>query len=131
MTILTKDCPNDILPEVLGILGNLNIPNFDFQKLIQEHKLVVFIRSLVKNPETLEDDIALNLMILFGSFLEDENTIKVITEKSFFKMVLDVLMAKQDDDEIVLQTVFFIYKILVHANGRKALLKNEGIRNWI
>ena len=57
---------SDLMVEVLGILGNMNVTEVDYGKLVQEHRLLPFISSLLQ-PGVVEDDILLEAVIFVGT----------------------------------------------------------------
>lgn len=50
----------NVLVEVLGILGNLNIPDFGFERLVEKYELIHFLAEALQ-PEVVEDDILLEV----------------------------------------------------------------------
>ena len=51
--------------EDMGILGNLNIPDLDYELLLKEYNLVDWIRSKL-GPGAAEDDVVLEVIIIVG-----------------------------------------------------------------
>ena len=57
-----EEAGSDLMVEVLGTLGNLNVPEFDFTELCQEHDLFNYMAVLLQ-PGVVEDDIMLEAVI--------------------------------------------------------------------
>lgn len=69
--IVTQTDSQDLLVEVLGMLGNLTIDGLSYSRLLIEYDLVpVLVRILM--PGFAEDDVALEVVIFIGS-LELQN----------------------------------------------------------
>jgi hypothetical protein len=54
------DTTSELLVEVLGTIGNLNIPEFDFYYLVREHRLMEFLAAHLA-PGEVDDDIMLEV----------------------------------------------------------------------
>ena len=52
--------PTFTLTQVLGTIGNLNIPEFDFYYLVREHRLMEFLAAHLA-PGEVDDDIMLEV----------------------------------------------------------------------
>lgn len=50
----------NVLVEVLGILGNLNLPDFGFERWVEKYELIHFLAEALQ-PEVVEDDILLEV----------------------------------------------------------------------
>lgn len=60
---LLTDIDDDMLVEILGVFGNLIIPDLDYQQLLEEYSLLDFINEKLL-PSAADDDIVLQLLIL-------------------------------------------------------------------
>jgi hypothetical protein len=58
----------DLFVEVLGMLANLCVPEFDFQALASRHDLLNFLAQFAK-PGVVDDDILLEVIMFLGVLL--------------------------------------------------------------
>lgn len=87
---------------MVGILGCLDIDGFDFRQLVEEYKLLNFIKKQLR-PGATEDDMVLEVVILVGTVLTDPDCAPLVASSGIVQLMIDLLKAKQEDDEIVLQ----------------------------
>ena len=64
--LLKADVTSNVLVEVLGTLGNLSIPEVDFEALVTEHGLIEFLAAAIR-PDVVEDDILLEVVVFLGT----------------------------------------------------------------
>eukprot|EP01137_Pigoraptor_chileana_P023972 Opistho-2@91161 len=62
VTLMKKTREDELLVEVLGILGNMNIAQFDFRKLLTDYDLVPFINERLL-PGAADDDVVLEVCL--------------------------------------------------------------------
>lgn len=118
----TVSNPSDeMLVELLGVFGNLNIPDFDFHHLVVEYEMLDFIIEGLL-PAAVDDDVVLQLIIVVGTILADENCAGLIARSGIVQNLMELLAARQEDDEMVLQIVFVFYKLLYYAASRKLIM---------
>jgi hypothetical protein len=134
MNIMVKSTNDpEILVEILGILGNLLIPDFDFVKLAQTFSLFEFlahiINSCIRDGKTTEsegidenDDILLRAIIVVGTMSLDEAVPPLVAKSKLLQLLVDTLMIKEEDDEIILQVCYCIYQYLHHESTCKLLI---------
>jgi hypothetical protein len=129
MTLLLKSQETpDLLVEILAIVANLTIPEFDFKQLAASYGLIDFLTNWIYQTLNLRDsngksngivendDIVLQCVILLGTMSLDENIPMVIAESQLLPLMVETLMIKEDDDEIVLQVCYCIYLYLCHEH---------------
>ena len=116
----------EFLVEVLGTLGNLNIEEFQFAKLVKRHALLEFLCACLEK-EAAEDDIVLEVIILIGTLATDPKVAPLVSESDVIKGLCDTIIAKQNDDEIILQTFYTFYKLMLHESTRRVLLENTDV----
>lgn len=61
-----EDVTADLFVEVLGMLANLTVPEFDFQALVERHDLLNFIAQYAA-PGAVDDDILLEVVMFVGA----------------------------------------------------------------
>ena len=115
-----------ILVELLGILGNLSIPHFDYAKLSITYNLHSFIASRLANASssslTEDDDLTLELIVLAGTMSVDDGFARLIANTDIIGSLIGLMMGKEEDDEIILQICYCIYNLLLHAGSREVLI---------
>lgn len=116
MHLLFKSLSNpDMLVEILGLLGNLSIPEFDFAKLSEAYKLHDFIsnslsrvaascRQQTSRPATAkgglemssgladDDDITLEIINLLSTMVADDGMAIIVAKTSIMQSLLEVMM---------------------------------------
>ncbi|KAJ3293590.1 Kinesin-associated protein 3 [Borealophlyctis nickersoniae] len=140
--------PPAILVELLGLLGNLTIPDFDFAKLAEAYNLIDFISrrlaaavagaggSSGNSPEkeggiTEEDDITLEVVILLGTMGNDGDVAPMIARTNVLGLLIDLMIAKEEDDEIILQVIYCIYQFLLQGSTRTILLTRTQVVSYL
>ncbi|XP_019620745.1 PREDICTED: LOW QUALITY PROTEIN: kinesin-associated protein 3-like [Branchiostoma belcheri] len=119
-----KNCEDDdFVIECLGILGNLTIPDLNYELLLQEYDLVTFIKDKLK-PGNAEDDVVLETVILVGTVSTDEDCAAMLSKAGVIQQLIDLLNAKQEDDEVVLQIVYVFYQMIFHEATREVIIKD-------
>mmetsp|Transcript_10146 Transcript_10146/g.17438 ORF Transcript_10146/g.17438 Transcript_10146/m.17438 type:complete len:799 (-) Transcript_10146:291-2687(-) len=119
--IKDPETTNELLVEVLGSLGNLNIPQFDPFYLVKEHSLMDFLAAHLV-PGEVEDDIVLEVVIFIGT-LCSESTAALIVQAGLVEKLFQLMSDKKEDDEMVLQISFCFHKLLTFQPTREALLR--------
>jgi hypothetical protein len=119
--IKDPETTNELLVEVLGSLGNLNIPQFDPFYLVKEHSLMDFLAAHLV-PGEVEDDIVLEVVIFIGT-LCSESTATLIVQAGLVEKLFQLMSDKKEDDEMVLQISFCFHKLLTFQPTREALLR--------
>eukprot|EP00743_Colponemidia_sp_Colp-15_P004208 GILK01004540.1.p1 GENE.GILK01004540.1~~GILK01004540.1.p1 ORF type:complete len:755 (+),score=181.94 GILK01004540.1:116-2380(+) len=111
----------DLLVEVLGILGNLTLPELSWADVVSEFNLIEFLhKHLVVGFS--EDDIVLECVILIGTLASDERCASLIASSRLIRLLYDLLTEKQEDDEIVLQIVYVFYRLLLLDETKEVVL---------
>ncbi|KAI8916105.1 kinesin-associated protein-domain-containing protein [Gorgonomyces haynaldii] len=117
--ILASTNNQEVLVELLGILGNLVIPEFDFAKLVETYDFLSYLYSLLmpssrKQDTRLntqgvaeDDDVLLEVVILIGTMALDENIPPKIAQTQ-------ILPSKEEDDEMILQLCYCMHQYLLH-----------------
>ena len=114
----------EILVELIRILSNLKIPNFDYLKLLTSYGLKDFLldkmnQSLVSHDY---DYILLNCITAFSNFSLDSNSAKLISESMLFETILLIFDQKSMNQELMLQTCYCVYSHLLNGPTRQKIL---------
>ena len=99
----------DLLVEILGILGNLTIAEFDFAKLATSYDLLSLFRTIFSSSISgislsntkgkthgidEEDDVLLEVVIFIGTMGVDENVAPMMISNNILKLLIDVMRGK-------------------------------------
>ncbi|KAJ1558416.1 Kinesin-associated protein 3, partial [Cladochytrium tenue] len=138
----------DILVELLGTLASLTIPEFDFAKLAEVYGLLDMLQKRLAmavaaaatsakaaggaRPATAatpsavglaeDDDVTLEVVALLATMAIDENVAPMVARTDVIALLIDLMIAKEDDDEMVLQIIYCIYQFLLHEGTRDVLI---------
>ena len=93
---------DEFVLECVGILGNLTLPDLDFTRLLKEFEMVNWMRGRLL-PNSGEDDLILEIVVFIGTCASDEAAASYLCKSDILPSLIDLLKAKQEDDEIVLQ----------------------------
>ncbi|CAF0761376.1 unnamed protein product [Brachionus calyciflorus] len=119
---IQKENNDEFLIEVVGTLGNLNISDIDYEMLLNEYKLVDWIKSMLQ-PGNAEDDLVLDVIVLVGAVCNDDACANLLSNSGIIEILIELLNAKQEDDEIVLQIVYVFYQMIFHKSTRDIIIK--------
>lgn len=108
--------------EALGILGNLTVEDVNFQQLLADYDMLNYIKTKLQ-PGVAEDDLVLEVVILIGTVSLDDACATVFAREGIIQMLIDLLNAKQEDDEVVLQIVYVFYQMIFHKATREVIIK--------
>ncbi|KAJ3115068.1 Kinesin-associated protein 3 [Phlyctochytrium bullatum] len=147
MPFTLKNMANpEVMVEVLGIFGVLTIPDFDYAKLAEAYNLIGFIENqlmiAIRAAEiskgqgsnaglTENDDIVLEVVVLLGTMAHDENIPPMIGKSNLIHLLMDLMLAKEEDDEIVLQIIFATYQLLLHEDTRNILINKTQVVSYL
>ncbi|XP_065657799.1 kinesin-associated protein 3 isoform X2 [Hydra vulgaris] len=108
--------------ECVGILGNLNMPEMQYSMMLKEYDLLNYILSKL-SPGNAEDDLVLEVIILTGTIASDEGCATMLATSGIIHRLIELLRAKQEDDEVVLQIVYVFYQLAFHQATRNVIIK--------
>ncbi|XP_055301078.1 kinesin-associated protein 3 [Sitodiplosis mosellana] len=108
--------------ECLGILGNLSLPDLDYSAIISNFELIPWIKKvLVPNNKT--DDLVMDTVVFLGTCACDELCAMLLCRSDIVLALIELLKAKQEDDEMVLQIIFVFQQILRNESTRDYMIK--------
>ncbi|KAJ3126935.1 Kinesin-associated protein 3 [Nowakowskiella sp. JEL0407] len=146
----------DITVEILGILSSLTIPDFDFAKLAATYNLLEFTfarlsASISASASAIsqragmnaddeqgqkvggiaeDDDVTLEIICLLGTMSNDENIPPMILKMNLIPVLMELMIAKEEDDEIILQIIYTMYQLLLHESTRNVLLSKTDVVSY-
>lgn len=109
--------------ECLGILGNLSVPDLDYSAILNNFNLIPWIVNILI-PGKFTDDIVLDAVIFLGTVACDESCAMILCKADVILSLIELLKAKQEDDEMVLQIVFVFQQILRNESTRSYMIKD-------
>ncbi|XP_067001099.1 kinesin-associated protein 3 isoform X3 [Anabrus simplex] len=116
-------CENeDFVVECVGVLGNMTLPDLDFSQLMQRFNMIPWITNILV-PGKFEDDLVLEVVVLLGTAAADEGCATLLCKADILISLIELLKAKQEDDEMVLQIIYVFYQISRHVATRDYLIK--------
>ncbi|XP_039959775.1 kinesin-associated protein 3 isoform X1 [Bactrocera neohumeralis] len=120
--ILTICEDESFVVECLGILGNLSLADLDYSQILQNFQLIPWIRDVLV-PGAKLDDMVLDTIVYLGTCAHDELCALLFCRAKVVLSLIELLKAKQEDDEIVLQIIFVFQQILRHESTREYMIK--------
>ncbi|XP_067640565.1 kinesin-associated protein 3 isoform X4 [Eurosta solidaginis] len=120
--ILTICNDEAFVVECLGILGNLSLADLDYSQILQNFQLIPWIRDVLV-PGAKLDDMVLDTIVYLGTCAHDEICALLFCRAKVVLSLIELLKAKQEDDEIVLQIIFVFQQILRHESTREYMIK--------
>lgn len=120
----------EFILECLGILGNLTIPDLDYERLLEEYNLIPWLRTKL-TPGSCEDDLILEVVVLLGTVVTDEACSVQLCKSGILKNLVDLLNAKQEDDEVVLQIVYVFHNMIRHQVTRDLMVKETQVPAYL
>lgn len=120
---LKKEKDEDFVIECLGTLANLNFHNINFQLILDKYQLLPYILNVLKSGNS-EDDLVLETIVLIGTVALDENCAATLAQSGIVQVLVDLLNAKQEDDEVVLQIAYVFYQMIWHEDTRNIIISN-------
>lgn len=108
--------------ECLGILGNLSVPELDYSAIIQNFELIPWIKDVLR-PNIKTDDLVMDTVVFLGTCACDELCAMLLCKSNIVLALIELLKAKQEDDEMVLQIVFVFQQILRNESTRDYMIK--------
>lgn len=108
--------------ECLGILGNLSVPDLDYSAILNNFNLIPWLMNVL-TPGKYTDDIILDAVVFLGTISCDESCAMILCKAEVILALIELLKAKQEDDEMVLQIVFVFQQILRNESTRSYMIK--------
>ena len=91
-TLVTEN-DETFLIEAVGTLANLTIPDIDYQALMDEYRLVDWIKSKLK-PNSQDDELILNVVVLVGTLCADDACAEVLAKSDIILTLIELLHGK-------------------------------------
>lgn len=119
-TIRTEE-NEDFLIETVGILGNLNITDINYEALLKEYDLVKWIKTMLQ-PGNAEDDLVLDVIVLVGAVCNDDACANMLSKSGIIEILIEMLNG-WFLDLLVHCPIINIYNIFVHLKLNKKMMR--------
>lgn len=123
--IITVCDDESFIVECIGILGNLSLPDLDYSQILHNFSLIPWIRKVLV-PGKFKDDLVIDTVVFLGTCACDESCAMLLCKADVILSLIELLKAKQEDDEMVLQIVFVFQQILKNESTRDYMIKETG-----
>uniref|UniRef100_V9KE49 Kinesin-associated protein 3-like protein n=1 Tax=Callorhinchus milii TaxID=7868 RepID=V9KE49_CALMI len=126
---ITKDENEEFVIECLGTLANLTITDLDWELVLKEYNLVPYFKDKLKpafipdQSGVTEDDLVLEVVIMIGTVSMDDSCAAMLAKSGIIPALIELLNAKQEDDEFVCQIVYVFYQMVFHQATRDVIIK--------
>lgn len=114
----------DFLLECIGVLGNLVLSELDYSQLLQTNNLIPWIRNTLSPGVRAKDDLVLDTVVFLGTCAADELCAMLFCKSEVILSLIELLKAKQEDDEMVLQIVYVFQQVLKSESTRSYIIKD-------
>nr|XP_034185847.1 kinesin-associated protein 3 isoform X1 [Osmia lignaria] len=122
---LNQSDSQDFVLEVIGVLSNLELPDLDYSQILHRCDLIPWIRNNLV-PGKAPDDLVLEIVMFLGTAAYDEDCARLLCKADILLSLIELLKAKQEDDEMVLQIIYVFYQISKHDSTRDYLIRETG-----
>ncbi len=119
----------DFRIEALGTLANVSLPKVRYSDVLARMPLLEFIYRNLERSHA-DDDVALQVVILIGTFAVDPKTSAMMGTSRLVNLLLDTLataVRRSHDGDLVLQTLFSLFRLLHHGPSREAVCSNHAL----
>uniref|UniRef100_A0A5K3FV14 DUF1716 domain-containing protein n=1 Tax=Mesocestoides corti TaxID=53468 RepID=A0A5K3FV14_MESCO len=130
-----EDNERSFAVECLGLLANLRLEDLDINLVLDDLKLLPWIRRGLEQVDRTppNDDILLETIRLVGTASCDEEAAKMLTLQggTVVLNLISFLNSRQEDDEIVYQILRVFYHLLLHQETRQYLITSTQVPNYV
>nr|XP_039269792.1 kinesin-associated protein 3-like isoform X2 [Styela clava] len=116
--------------ECTGTLSNLTLANIDYKLVLEEYKLVPYIKRIISGVD-VADDLILETVMLIGTVAIDDNCAALLAKSGIVQVLISLLNEKQEDDEIVLQIVYVFYQMIWHEVTRNVIVEETQAPSYL
>ncbi|KAM9832060.1 kinesin-associated protein 3a [Neosynchiropus ocellatus] len=120
---ISESEPEEFAMECLGTLANLTLPDLDWELVLKEYNLVPYLKQRLK-PGSAEDDLVLEVVIMIGTVSLDDSCAAMLAKSGIIPALIELLNARQEDDEFVCQIVYVFYQMVFHEATREVIVKD-------
>jgi hypothetical protein len=91
--MLAQSEKTELLVEYVGMLSLLNIPDFDYCKLVKSYHLLDFFCNTLSSclKQKGNDDILLSVVVWIGNVMQDEQVMQLIAHSPLISILSQVM----------------------------------------
>eukprot|EP00297_Palpitomonas_bilix_P002593 CAMPEP_0113875954 /NCGR_PEP_ID=MMETSP0780_2-20120614/5217_1 /TAXON_ID=652834 /ORGANISM="Palpitomonas bilix" /LENGTH=782 /DNA_ID=CAMNT_0000861977 /DNA_START=147 /DNA_END=2495 /DNA_ORIENTATION=+ /assembly_acc=CAM_ASM_000599 len=115
----------ELLVECLGVLGNCVDERISWAKIAEDLDMVSFLHKHLV-PGFSEDDIVLEIIVILGTLCLDADVGEVLGNERLMGAFVEIVMEKQDDADILLQSIYTLLRLLMIERTRDIVLVSYG-----
>ena len=132
---MTKSCESqEFLVEVLGTISNLSYEGTTeivaYHELIVQYNILDFFTKLLTHT-LIEDDLLISIVMVIGCFASTEKSCSLFAEPRLLRLLVEHIADKLYDEEIALQSIYTIFKLLLHQDSREYICRESEFINII
>ncbi|XP_068564073.1 kinesin-associated protein 3-like [Cebidichthys violaceus] len=120
---ISEEEAEEFVIECLGTLANLTIADLDWALVLKEYNLVPYLKDRLK-PGSAEDDLILEVVIMIGTVSVDDSCAAMLAKSGIVPALIELLNARQEDDEFVCQIVYVFYQMVFHKATRDVIVED-------
>lgn len=99
------------------------MPDLDYSQILHNFNLIPWVRNILV-PGKVKDDLVLETVVFLGTCACDELCAMLLCKADVILSLIELLKAKQEDDEMVLQIIFVFQQILKNESTRVYMIKD-------
>lgn len=101
----------------------MQLPELDYSQILQTNNLIPWIKKVLV-PGNYKDDIVLDTVVFLSTCATDELCAMLFCKAEVIIGLIELLKAKQEDDEMVLQIVYVFEQVLRNESTRSYIIKD-------
>ena len=111
--------------QALNILANLQ--KVSWSELIKKYPLYDWLKKRIKVGSNFNNEIVISCLALFESLFSQQDCAIHLVQTDFMHLLIDLLNAKQEEDDMVMQILFVVNSMSNHEIVCSHLIKNDQI----
>ncbi|KAM6938814.1 kinesin-associated protein 3a [Lycodopsis pacificus] len=127
---ISQEEAEEFVIECLGTLANLTIADLDWALVLKEYNLVPYLKDRIK-PGSAEDDLILEVVIMIGTVSMDDSCAAMLAKSGIIPALIELLNARQEDDEFVCQIFYVFYQMVFHKATRNVIVKDTQVPAYL
>ena len=128
---VAEDASQTLLIESLSILGNLSDVQVEWLDILRKLNAFEWLMSKLTVQSDCEDDLILEVIIFLGTVCSQEECASHFVANNGMDLVTEMLERAQEDDEIVLQTLFLINVVAEHQILKQEMTGNSKLSSLL
>jgi len=100
-----------------------------FSQILVDYDMINFLHKHLATGAS-EDDIMLEIIIFIGTCVSDPHCAPIFANSQLVAVLYDLMAHKQEDDEMVLQITYTLFRCLQHQSTREVLLNHTQVVSY-